>query len=124
MTLDQVKELVREKGLEFFLCSFVEMNGMPKAKVVPTTHLDDMAAEGAGFAGFAAGNMGQGPHDPDMANLPDFGSLKILPWRKNMAWVAGNILVEDQPWDYCPRTILQRQLEVAKEKGCFFNVGV
>ena len=27
MTLDQVKELVREKGLEFFLCSFVEMNG-------------------------------------------------------------------------------------------------
>ncbi len=124
MTLDQVKELVNEKGIEFILCSFVEMNGMPKAKVVPVTHLDDMAAEGAGFAGFAAGNMGQGPHDPDMANLPDFGSLTVLPWRKNTAWVAGNIHVEDKPWDYCPRTILQRQLEKAGESGYFFNVGV
>ena len=46
MTLNEVKTLVEEKGIEFFLCSFVEMAGAPKAKVVPTTHIDDMAAEG------------------------------------------------------------------------------
>ena len=51
MTLDQVKALVEEKGVEYFLCSFVEMSGVPKAKVVPVTNIDDMAAEGAGFAG-------------------------------------------------------------------------
>ena len=79
MTLDQVKELVAGKELEFFLCSFVEMSGAPKAKLVPATHLEDMAEEGAGFAGFAAGNMGQGPHDPDMANIPDFDSLTVVP---------------------------------------------
>ncbi|MCZ6676371.1 MAG: type III glutamate--ammonia ligase, partial [Candidatus Poribacteria bacterium] len=87
MTLDQVKALVEEKGIEFFLCSFVEMTGAPKAKVVPSTNLDEMAAEGAGFAGFAAGEIGQGPHDPDMASIPDFNSLTIVPWRQNMAWV-------------------------------------
>jgi glutamine synthetase len=124
MTLDQVKVLVEERGIEFFLCSFVEMGGLPKAKLVPATHLDDMAAEGAGFAGFAAGEMGQGPHDPDMLSIPDFDSLTILPWRKDMAWVAGNIFVEDKPWDYCPRTILGRQLTKAQEKGYVFNVGV
>ena len=124
MNLDQVKKAVKEKGIEFFLCSFVEMNGMPKAKVVPATHLDDMAEEGAGFAGFAAGEMGQGPHDPDMANIPDFSSLTIVPWRPNLAWVAGNIHVLDEAYPYCPRTILQRQLEKAQARGFSFHVGV
>ena len=124
MTLDQVKELVEERGIEFFLCSFVEMNGMPKAKVVPATQLEDMAAEGAGFAGFAAGTMAEGPHDPDMLSIPDFNSLTVVPWRRNMAWVPGNIQVEEEAYDYCPRTILQRQLEKAKGKGYTFNVGV
>jgi glutamine synthetase len=124
MELEEVKQLVAEKGIEFFLCSFVEMGGMPKAKVVPATHLDDMAEEGAGFAGFAAGEMGQGPHDPDMASIPDFNSLTVVPWRPNMAWVAGNIQVEEEPYNYCPRTILQRQLDRALQKGYLLNVGV
>jgi glutamine synthetase len=124
MTLDQVKSFVNENGIEFFLCSFVEMSGAPKAKVVPTTHLEDMATEGAGFAGFAAGEMGQGPHDPDMASIPDFDSLTIVPWRKNVAWVTGNVQVNERPWPYCPRTILQRQLENTKQRGYTFNVGV
>ena len=33
------------------------MAGAPKAKVVPTTHIDDMQKSGVGFAGFAAGEM-------------------------------------------------------------------
>ena len=37
------------------------MSGAPKAKVIPSTHLDDMAEDGAGFGGFAAGEIGQYP---------------------------------------------------------------
>lgn len=124
MTLDIAKRLVDERDIEFFLCSFVEMSGAPKAKVVPAAHLDTMAVEGAGFAGFAAGAIGQEPHDPDMASIPDFNSLTILPWRTNMAWVAGNIYVGDEEWLYCPRTILRKQLEKAKDQGHAVNVGV
>ena len=124
MTFDTARKLVEEQGIEFFLCSFVEMSGASKAKVVPAAHLDSMAAEGAGFAGFAAGDIGQGPHDPDMASIPDFDSLTVLPWRPNIAWVAGNIHVGGAEWPYCPRTILRRQLEIAGEKGFTVNVGV
>ncbi len=124
MTLDQVKKVIKNRKLEYFLCSFVEMGGLPKAKLVPATHVADMAAEGAGFAGFAAGEMNQGPHDPEMANIPDFSSLAVVPWRPNMAWVAGNILVENEPYPYCPRTILQRQLDRAADKGYTLNVGI
>jgi glutamine synthetase len=124
MNLAEVKNLVNDKGIEFFLCSFVEMSGASKAKLVPATHLEDMAREGGGFAGFAAGEIGQGPHDPDMASIPDFSSLTVVPWRKNIAWVAGNIQVDGEAWPYCPRTILQGALEKARQKGYTFNVGV
>lgn len=124
MTLDQAKALVKEKNIEYFLCSFVEMSGAPKAKLVPATHLEEMAGEGAGFAGFAAGEIGQRPHDPDLVSIPDFQSLTILPFRKNTAWVAGNVHVDGKEWDYCPRTILRRQLEKARQKGYLLNMGV
>ena len=124
MTLARVKSLVEEHGIEFFLCSFVEMSGAPKAKVIPVTHLADMAEEGAGFGGFAAGEIGQGPHDPEMASIPDFNSLTIVPWRENLAWVAGDMSVDGKSWHYCPRTILRQQLKKARQKGYVFNVGI
>jgi glutamine synthetase len=124
MMLEQVKQLVQDQNIAFFLCSFVEMSGAPKAKLVPATHLEEMAQEGAGFAGFAAGEIGQGPHSPDMMAIPDFASLTVLPWRPEIAWVAGDIHVEGQAWPYCPRTILRRQLARAREQGCLYKTGV
>lgn len=111
-------------GIDFYLCSFVELAGTPKAKLVPATHIEEMKSEGAGFAGFAAGDLNQGPHDPDIVSIPDFKSLTILPWRKNVAWVPGNLHVNGQPWPYCPRTILCRNLEDLRRKGWVLQVGI
>jgi glutamine synthetase len=124
MNVHEAGALARERGIEFFLCSFVEMSGAPKAKLVPATHLEEMAQDGAGFAGFATGEIGQGPHDPDIAAVPDLRSLTVLPWRKNTAWVAGDVFVNGQEWPYAPRNILRRQLEAARRKGYLLNVGV
>ncbi len=124
MTADDVKKRIEKEGIEYFLCSFVEMGGAPKAKLVPSTNFDEMVREGAGFAGFAAGHLGQGPHDTDIMSIPDLSSLTVLPWRNNIAWLAGNLHVDGEPWPYCPRTILQRQLAKATEQGYVLNVGV
>jgi len=124
MVPDSIHQLINEKGIEFFLCSFVEISGAPKAKLVPATHVEDMAKDGAGFAGFAAGDINQMPHDPDIMSVPDFSSTTVLPWRKNVAWVAGNMHVLGEAWDSCPRTILRRQLEKVREQGYHFNVGI
>ena len=124
MTIDHVKKLIAEKGIEYLLCSFVELSGAPKAKLVPVSHLDDAAKDGAGFAGFACGNVGQGPHDPDISSVPDFSSLTILPWRKNIAWVTGNLHVNGEAWPQCPRTVLMRQMDLARKQGYALNVGI
>jgi len=124
-TLEEAQNLVATKGVEFFLCSFVELSGAPKAKLVPASHLAEMARDGAGFAGFAAGEIGQGPHSPDLIALPDFRSTTVLPWRPNIAWVAANTTVEGQAWPYCPRTVLMRYLDqVKREHGYTFKTGV
>ena len=88
MTAEQVRDKIQSEGLEYFLCSFVEMGGAPKAKLVPATNFDEMSTDGAGFAGFAAGHLGQGPHDTDIMSIPDFRSLTVLPWRNNVAWAG------------------------------------
>jgi glutamine synthetase len=47
-----------------------------------------------------------------------------LPWRPDTAWVAGNVFVEEQPWPFCPRNILQTELDKARAKGFSLKAGV
>jgi glutamine synthetase len=123
-TVDDVRRVAEQRGVEFFFAQFVELNGKPNAKLVPAHHLDDLVSDGAGFAGFAAGDIGQGPHEPDMIAMPDLSSLTVLPWKPEVARFACDIKVEGEDWPYCPRTILQRELERAKSKGYEFKIGV
>ena len=120
---EEIRELVTEKGIEFLFAQFVDMHGKPSAKLVPTHHLDDLLSEGAGFAGFAAGDLGQGPDDPDVIAMPDPSTLTILPWRPTVARFACDLKVEGEPWPYCPRTILRRALERAAEQGYELRLG-
>ena len=105
--LEEIKGTVATRGIEFFFAQFVDLYGRPSAKLVPAAHLDDLVAEGAGFAGFAAGEIGQAPSDPDIAAMPDLDSFTPVPWQPNLARFACDITVEGEPWPYCPRTILR-----------------
>jgi glutamine synthetase len=120
---DDVRKIVNDSGIEFLFAQFVDMHGKPSAKLVPAHHLDDLLTEGAGFAGFAAGDIGQGPDSPDMIAMPDPTTLTILPWRPTVARLACDITVEGEPWPYCPRTILRRALARASELGYELKVG-
>ena len=66
--------------------------GKPSAKLVPVGHLEGLLSDGAGFAGFAAGDIGQGPHDPDIAAMPDTSTLTHLPWKPEVARFARRML--------------------------------
>ena len=122
-TADDVRRLVTDRKIEFLFAQFVDMHGKPSAKLVPAHHIDDLLTDGAGFAGFAAGDIGQGPDDPDMIAMPDPATFTILPWRPNIARMACDVQVEGEPWPYCPRTILRRALAAAGERGYQLKIG-
>jgi glutamine synthetase len=123
VTADEVRSYVQQQGVEFLFAQFVDMHGKPNAKLVPAHHLDDLLEDGAGFAGAAAGDIGQRPNDPDLAAIPDPASFTPLPWRPNVARLACDIKVEDEPWGYCPRTILRNQIAKAAELGFELKIG-
>jgi glutamine synthetase len=120
---DEVRKLARDGEIEFLFAQFVDMHGKPNAKLVPAHHLDDLLSDGAGFAGFAAGDIGQGPHDPDLIAMPDVRSYTPLPWKPGVARFACDVTVEGEEWPYCPRTILRHQLDRAAALGYEFRIG-
>jgi glutamine synthetase len=118
------RRTIEDNGIEFLFAQFVDMHAKPSAKLVPASHFDDLVTGGAGFAGFAAGDIGQGPHDPDMTAMPDLSSLTVLPWKPTVARFACDVTVEGEPWPYCPRTILRGELERARSLGYELKIGM
>jgi glutamine synthetase len=91
--------------------------------MIPIEAIDVLTGGGAGFAGFAAGPMGQSPADPDMIAMPDPASYTLVPWQPGLAVLQCDIHVEGEPWPYAPRLILKGMLEKARERGLEYNVG-
>ncbi len=125
LNVEETQKMFEEKGIKFFLMSFVDLNGVPRAKLVPAECLADVAEGAAGFAGFAVDGLGQGPHDPDLSCVPRADATVFpLPWKPGLAWVAGNLQLDGDNWNYCARSILSRNLDEAKAQGFTFMLGI
>jgi glutamine synthetase len=124
MSTEELRARAEADGIEFFFAQFVDMHGKPNAKLVPMSNFDGMMEEGAGFAGFAAGPMGQTPASPDVAAMPDPTSYTKVPFKPGLARMACNVTVEGEPWPYCPRTILTNAVERATAQGYRLKMGI
>ena len=121
---EQIREQLKQDGIEFILAQFVDIHGAAKVKMVPASSLDSMIDDGAGFAGAAVWGVGQGPHSHDMLARIDLDSYTPLPWMPNTARFAADLFVDDEPYAFCPRTNLKRVLQSVRDKGYIFNVGM
>ncbi|WP_405487611.1 type III glutamate--ammonia ligase [Nocardia sp. NBC_00511] len=117
-------EQAHATGTTFILAVFTTLSGKPCAKLVPVQAVDQLATDGVGFAGYAAGMMGQQPRDPDLMVLPDPATFTPIPFvRPGLAMVHCTPHVLGEPWPFAPRVILQRTLDRAAERGYTVNVG-
>ena len=104
-TADAIWKDMQERGVEFVFAQFVDMYARPSAKLVPVGSreaFDGLLEDGAGFAGFAAGEIGQVPSDPDIAAIPDLASYTPVPWQPNLARFACDVTVEGEEWAVLP----------------------
>ena len=96
MAIDLAKiakeKIAKERKIEYFLISFVDLFGVLRAKLVPARAIGGMQKDGAGFAGFAAW-LDMTPADPDMFAIPDSKSLIQLPWQPEVG-LAGQRSVD------------------------------
>lgn len=122
MTKD-LAAFAKEKGVRYFMISFTDLFGAQRAKLVPAQAIADMQAEGAGFAGFAAW-LDMTPAHPDLFAVPDASTAIQLPWRKDVAWVAGDCVMEDKPVEQAPRNTLKRMVDLAAGQGLRVKTGI
>src|SRR5580698_4604589 len=113
----------KRDGVEFLFAMFVDMHGKPCAKMVPVSAIGGLLADGAGFAGFAAGSMGQTPSSPDILAMPDLSSYMPAPWLPGLGIIQCDPHVLGEPWPFSPRVILRRQMARLAESGLILKVG-
>ncbi|MEC8274278.1 MAG: type III glutamate--ammonia ligase, partial [Pseudomonadota bacterium] len=122
MTTD-LAAFAKEKGVKYFMVSFTDLFGAQRAKLVPAQAIADMQEEGAGFAGFASW-LDMTPAHADMLAVPDPSSVIQLPWKREVAWVAANLVMEDELVEQAPRNVLNRLLARAEADGLRVKTGV
>jgi len=119
-----LSELARDRGIRYFLISFTDLFGVQRSKLVPAQSIDEMAENGAGFAGFAAW-LDMTPADPDILAIPDRDGLFQLPWKPEVAWMPADLCdINGQPMIDTPRLLLKKMVTVAADKGYRIKTGV
>ena len=113
----------KKNKIKYFLINFLDLNGVQRSKLVPTPAIAEMEKEGAGFAGFAT-FLDMTPSYPDMFCLPDPEAVIQLPWKPEVAWVPGNLSMNDKLVDQAPRVILSKLIDKAKSSGYVMMGGV
>ncbi|MEI9952271.1 MAG: type III glutamate--ammonia ligase [Pseudomonadota bacterium] len=121
--MTRLSSFAAEKGIRYFLVSFSDLRGVQRAKLVPAASIDKIAADGAGFAGFATW-LDMTPADPDMLAMADPRTVIQLPWKPEVAWVAGDLVMNGKPVEQAPRRVLSRQVQRAAELGYVVRTGV
>ncbi|MEE8501331.1 MAG: type III glutamate--ammonia ligase [Kiloniellales bacterium] len=111
-----LSKIAKERKIKYFLISFVDLFGALRAKLVPARAIADMQKSGAGFAGFAAW-LDMTPAHPDMFSIPDPDSLIQLPWKPEVAWLAGDLWMAGKEVEESPRVALKRQIARAAKAG-------
>ena len=119
----ELAKYAKDKKTKFFLFNFTDLFGTQRAKLVPAEAADKMQKAGAGFAGFATW-LDQTPAHPDLLVMPDPNSIIPLPWRPEVAWVAGDPWMEGKPLAQAPRLALKDMIAKSAKKNLKLMAGV
>jgi len=116
-------EFSKREGIKYFMISFTDLFGVQRAKLVPAQAIGDMQEEGAGFAGFASW-LDMTPAHPDMLAVPDPNSVIKLPWKKDVAWLAGDCMMNGKLVDQAPRNVLNSAIKRATKNNLRVKTGI
>ena len=119
-----LQQTLQEKGVKYLLPTYVDMHGVSKSKVVPTSHFERMLGGSELCTGAAVDGVPQEVSDEEISAHPDPASCVVLPWRRDTAWFASDLWCEGKPFEPCSRNILSRVLAQGRQMGFGVNAGI
>jgi glutamine synthetase len=122
--IQQIQQQLKNKGVKYCLGAYVDIHGIPKGKVVPIDHLEQMAHGSELYTGYALDGLGQRPNDDEIASVPDLDHIIQLPWQPEVAWMPADNTFKGEPYPLNTRVALKNQLARAAEMGFGMNLGI
>src|SRR5580658_141321 len=122
--VEAVQKELRQRGVLYCIGAYVDIHGVPKAKIVPLDHLPQMASGSERYTGYALDGLGQAPHDDEITSVPDLDHIIQLPWEPKLAWMPADNVFQGQPYPLNTRVALKQVLAQAAELGLGFNLGI
>lgn len=124
LEVSKVQEELKSKGVQYCIGAYVDIHGIPKAKVVPIDHLPQMAAGSERYTGYALDGLGQAPSDDELNSIPDLDHIIQLPWEPKVAWMPADNGFQGKPYPLNTRVALKNVLAQAAEMGFGLNLGI
>jgi glutamine synthetase len=120
---DYVLRTVEERGIRFIQLWFTDVLGIPKSFNITPAELENALEEGMTFDGSAIDGFSR-VQESDVLARPDPKTFQILPLTTEhtpVARVFCDIMnLDGTPFEGCPRHVLRRTLERAREMGFSF----
>lgn len=126
-TKEQIAAIQKDleaKGVKYCIGAYVDIHGVPKAKVVPIDHLQQMAKGSERYTGYALDGLGQAPSDDELTSIPDLDHIIPLPWEPKIAWMPADNGFQGKPYPLNTRVALKNVLAQAAEMGFGMNLGI
>jgi glutamine synthetase len=120
----QLQKELESKGVKYCIGAYVDIHGVPKAKVVPIAHLGHMAKGSERYTGYALDGLGQAPNEDELTSIPDFSRMVQLPWEPKIAWIPADNHFQGKPYPLNTRVALQQQMAEAAKLGFGMNLGI
>lgn len=119
-----IQQKLQDQGVKYCIGAYVDIHGIPKAKVVPIDHLPQMAAGSERYTGYALDGLGQAPSDDELNSVPDLDHIIQLPWEPKVAWMPADNHFQGKPYALNTRVSLKNVLAQAAEMGFGMNLGI
>ena len=127
-------EQLAAAGVAGVTIAWSDNNGIPRSRTVPVARLPDVASHGVGitslFAVFDSHDVitfthaGLANASGDVRLVPELSRLTQLAGQPAFAWAPGRQLAADgSPWPYDQRTVLERQVRRAADRGLTLRFG-
>jgi glutamine synthetase len=120
---DYVLRSVEERGVRFIQLWFTDVLGTPKAFNITPAELENALDEGMTFDGSAVDGFSR-VQESDVLARPDATTFQIIPSSADEAPVARVFCditnLDGTPFEGCPRYVLRRTLDAARERGFSF----
>ncbi len=129
---EYVLRTVEERGIRFVQLWFTDVLGTPKTFSITPAELENALDEGMTFDGSAIDGFSR-VQESDVLACPDASTFQLLPWHGHGHTTDGDVPeaevarvfcdivdLDGSPFQGCPRHVLRRTLQRARDRGFTF----